>query len=82
MSQHLNPAAGMLIRLDELETDLLDRRARARAENWTGEIEGIDMTLTFLRAKRDDTQLWLRRPAVDLGIPSPTTSSSQGVAAP
>jgi hypothetical protein len=59
----------MLIRLDELEADLLDRRARADAENWAGEIEGIDMTPTFLRAKRDDTQRRLRRPAVDLGLP-------------
>jgi hypothetical protein len=50
----------MLARLDELETDLLDRRTRADAEGWAGEIEGIDMTLTFLRAKRDDTQRRLR----------------------
>jgi site-specific recombinase XerD len=64
---HVNPK--MLARLDELETDLLDRRTRAEAENWAGEIEGIDMTLTFLRAKRDDTQRRLRRPTVDLGIP-------------
>jgi hypothetical protein len=34
----------MLARLDELETDLLDRRIRVEAENWTGEIEGIDVT--------------------------------------
>ena len=60
----------MLVRLDELETDLLDRRNRAETENWAGEIEGIDMTLTFLRAKRDNTQRRLRRPAVALGIPA------------
>jgi hypothetical protein len=65
---HVNP--NMLARLDELVADLLDRRARAEAECWIGEIEGIDMTLTFLRAKRDDTQRQLRRPAVDLGIPA------------
>lgn len=52
---YVNPK--MLNRLDELETDLLDRRARAQAENWIGEIEGIDMTRTFLRAKRDDTHV-------------------------
>ncbi len=67
---HVSPK--MLARLDELETDLLDRRTRAEAENWAGEIEGIDMTLTFLRAKRDDTQRRLRRPAVNLGIPALT----------
>ena len=65
---HVNPK--MLARLDELEADLLDRRTRAEAENWVGEIEGIAMTLTFLRAKRDDTQRRLRRPAVSLGIPN------------
>lgn len=65
---HVNPK--MLARLDELETDLLDRRTRAEAEGWAGEIEGADMTLTFLRAKREDPQRRLRRPAVDLGIPA------------
>ena len=65
---HVNPK--MLARLDELETDLLDRRARAETENWAGEIEGIDMTLTLLRAKREDTQRRLRRPGIDLGIPT------------
>lgn len=72
---HVNPK--MLTRLGELETDLLDRRTRAQTEGWAGEIEGIDMTLTFLRAKREDTERKLRRPAIDLGIPTalrPTTS--------
>ena len=72
---HVNPK--MLARLDELETDLLDRRARAETENWAGEIEGIDMTLIFLRAKRDDTQRRLRRPAVNLGIPALTQTAEQ-----
>jgi hypothetical protein len=60
----------MLARLDELETDLLGRRARAEAENWLGEIEGIDLTLTFLRDKREDTRRRTQRPAVDLGMPA------------
>jgi hypothetical protein len=34
----------MLDRLNELESDLINRRARAEAEGWAGEIEGIDMT--------------------------------------
>ncbi|WP_198943327.1 hypothetical protein [Actinokineospora bangkokensis] len=42
---HVNPK--MLAPLDELGTDLLDRRTRAEAENWAGEVEGIDMTLTY-----------------------------------
>jgi hypothetical protein len=72
---HVNPK--MLARLDELETDLLDRRTRAEAECWAGEVEGVDMTLTFLRAKREDTQRRLRRPAVDLGLPALPRATAQ-----
>jgi site-specific recombinase XerD len=61
---HVSPK--MLARLDE---DLLARRARAEAEHWLGEIEGINLTLDFLRAKREDTRRRTQRPAVDLGIP-------------
>jgi hypothetical protein len=63
---HVNPK--MLPRLDELETDLLTRRGRAESEGWTGEVEGIDLTLTFLRSKREDTRRRMRRPAVGLTI--------------
>lgn len=73
---HVNPK--MLARLDELEADLLDRRERAKTEGWIGEIEGIDLTLTFLRAKRDDTQRRSNRPAVDLGIPLIQIASAKG----
>ncbi|MFE7524586.1 tyrosine-type recombinase/integrase [Kitasatospora sp. NPDC057542] len=65
---HINPK--MLGRLEELETDLLARLRRAQDENWLGEVEGINLTLTFLRAKREETQRRTRRPAVDLGIPT------------
>ena len=47
----INPK--MLPRLNEIEDDLLARRARAERENWLGEVEGIDLTLTFLRQKRE-----------------------------
>jgi hypothetical protein len=40
----INPK--MLPRLDEIEDDLLTRRARAEHEAWLGEVEGIDLTLT------------------------------------
>ena len=61
----------MLPRLDELETDLQERRERAELEGWRGEIEGIDLTLSFLRAKRDDAQRSLRLTRhVDLGMPT------------
>jgi site-specific recombinase XerD len=64
---HINPK--MINRLDELEQDLLARRQHAERENWRGEIEGIDVTLTFLRAKRDEAQRLTSRPLVQLGIP-------------
>jgi hypothetical protein len=41
----------MIGRLDEIETDLHTRRARAETEGWIGELEGIDLTLTFLDGK-------------------------------
>ncbi|MFE2638390.1 tyrosine-type recombinase/integrase [Streptomyces scopuliridis] len=47
----LNISPKMLPRLDEIENDLLSRRGRAEQEGWRGEIEGIDLTLTFLRPK-------------------------------
>jgi hypothetical protein len=46
----------MLPRLDEIEDDLQVRRSRAEHEGWLGEIEGIDVTLSFLRQKRDQTR--------------------------
>lgn len=61
----------MISRLDDLEADLVARRTRAQAEGWAGEIEGLDLTLQLLRAKRDDTHRRTRRPTVDLGIPTP-----------
>lgn len=45
----------MMPRLDEIEEDLLARRARAARENWQGEAEGIDLTLAYLRQKREET---------------------------
>ena len=60
----------MLPRLDELESDLLARRKRALAENWGGEIEGIDLTLTFLRSKRNQAQRALATGPVALGLPA------------
>ncbi|WP_254650539.1 recombinase [Streptomyces sp. GbtcB7] len=61
----------MLPRLDELEKDLVMRRKRAEEEQWLGEIEGIDLTLTFLRTKQAEAIRSRRRTPVDLGIPRP-----------
>jgi hypothetical protein len=40
----------MLSRLNEPEEDLLARRKRAVEEDWRGETDGLDLTLTFLRS--------------------------------
>lgn len=61
----------MIDRLDELEHDLLARRQRAEDENWRGEIEGLDLTLNFLRTKREEAHRLARRPLIQLGIPQP-----------
>jgi site-specific recombinase XerD len=63
----INPK--MLPRLDEIEEDLLARRARAAHEAWLGEVEGIDLTLTYLRQKRDETKRLACIAPVNLGMP-------------
>jgi hypothetical protein len=64
----------MLPRLDELAADLVQRRSHAADNGWKGEIEGIDLTLTFLRSKRTQTHR-----AVSLGMPTlPNQSTQQG----
>ncbi|MFI9591154.1 tyrosine-type recombinase/integrase [Nonomuraea sp. NPDC052265] len=65
---NINPK--MLPRLDEIEDDLQARRSRAQHEGWLGEVEGIDLTLTFLRQKRDQTRRLARIAPVNLGIPT------------
>ncbi|MFE2912434.1 tyrosine-type recombinase/integrase [Kitasatospora indigofera] len=60
----------MLPRLAEIEKDLLLRRKRAEEEQWLGEIEGIDLTLTFVRTKQADAaRLTRRTTSVSLGMP-------------
>jgi hypothetical protein len=51
---HVSPT--MIGRLDELEADLIARRGRAQREGWLGEIEGLDLTLSHLRGKREQTR--------------------------
>ena len=63
----INPK--MLPRLDELEEDLIARRQRAVQEDWRGEIEGLDLTLTFLRSKREQARRFQRSGPVSLGMP-------------
>lgn len=65
----LNVDPKMLHRLDELEVDLIARRQRADDEGWQGEIEGIELTLGFLRGKRDGVTRRVSR-SCDLGMPT------------
>ena len=64
----------VLPRLDELETDLHLRRDRALSEGWLGEIEGIDLTLTFLLQKREQAQRHRSSPVL---LGPPTTRGAQ-----
>ncbi|MGW9028293.1 tyrosine-type recombinase/integrase [Streptomyces sp. NPDC055722] len=67
----------MLPRLAEIEKDLLLRRKRAQEEHWLGEVEGIDSTLTFLRAKQAEAARLVKRPVTELGIPRPRPEETQ-----
>jgi len=58
---HVNPK--MLARLDELETDLVDRRTRAQAEGWADD-----------RGSRHDPH-----PSSEPNVTTPTTASSAGL---
>jgi hypothetical protein len=49
-------------------------RERALTENWLGEIDGLNLTLTFLRSKRRQAQrgaVLHRDGHADLGMPTP-----------
>jgi site-specific recombinase XerD len=72
----INPR--MLPRLDELEQDLLARRQRAIDEGWRGEVEGLELTLTFLRGKRAQAQRAAAAGPVSLGIPTPRHPPAPG----
>ncbi|UIX34345.1 tyrosine-type recombinase/integrase [Streptomyces sp. GQFP] len=65
----------MIPRLDEIEIDLQQRRERAEREGWRGEIEGIDLTMSFLQAKRIEALRSQRLGQhVDLGLPNPAAA--------
>ncbi|MFF4392178.1 recombinase [Streptomyces sp. NPDC001552] len=69
----------MAFRLEEIEIDLIARRARAEAEGWLGEIEGIDLTLMLLRQKQAEAVRLTGMPrTVDLGIPALVPRGRQG----
>ncbi|MEU8466294.1 recombinase [Streptomyces sp. NPDC029003] len=60
----------MLPRLDELKDDLVARRQHPIAQGWKGEVEGIELTLTFLRSERAQVHRSQQLRPVNLGIPS------------
>jgi hypothetical protein len=62
--------AGMIARLDEINTDLIARRELAQTKGWLGELEGIDLTLQFLEEKRADAQRSANRGPTNLGMPA------------
>ena len=59
----LQVGADMLPRLNEIEIeiDLRARHRRATAENWLGEVDGIEHTLTLLHVKQTDARRRLQR---------------------
>ncbi|MFG3490056.1 recombinase [Streptomyces sp. NPDC047972] len=65
-------------RLAEIEKDLVLRRKRAEEEQWLGEAEGIDLTLTFVHTKQADAARLAQRSPVALGIPTTRPSSATG----
>lgn len=64
----INPK--MIPRLDELEVDLLARRQRAITEDWPGEVEGLDLILSFLRSKREQARRAAAAGPIQLGMPA------------
>jgi hypothetical protein len=52
------------------------RRKRAEEERWLGEIEGIDMPLTFVRSKQAEVARRNSRPPVALGFPTPRPTAN------
>jgi hypothetical protein len=72
---HIDPK--MLDRLAEIELDLHARRQRAQTEGWIGEIEGLDLTLTFLRSEREEANRLRRRSPISLGMPALPTSRTR-----
>lgn len=50
---------------DGSEADLIARRGRAHREGWLGEIEGLGLTLSHLRGKREQTRRLARAAGLD-----------------
>jgi hypothetical protein len=71
---HIEPQ--MVPRLDQIEADLIARRGRAEIEGWRGEIEGIEITLDHLRAKRERAD----RLARSVALPMPVVRERLGAA--
>ena len=68
----------MLHRLDELETDLLSRRADAERRGWLGETDGIDVTLEHLRRQRERNRSRPAPTVIQLGMPALASNAETG----
>jgi hypothetical protein len=73
---HVDPK--MLPRLVVLERDLRDRRRRAEHEGWTGEIEGIDLTLCLLAEKKASAERAGRTQPAKALLGIPVTRRAEG----
>ncbi|MDH2426433.1 hypothetical protein [Sphaerisporangium sp. TRM90804] len=62
----------MLSRVEELEGDLQQRRDRAVAEGWLGEVKGVELTLRFRDKQRQARRLSKMTTEVDLVMPTRT----------
>jgi hypothetical protein len=76
----LRPDPAARSRLAEITRNLADRIAEARINGWTGEVEGLQVSLTADRAKLSTLDRTARNAAsgvTDLGMPTPA-GSAQG----
>ena len=71
--EHRQPTSGEWTgfeeHFDKRKVDLVERRATAVANGWQGEIEGVDLTPSFLRNKRNQTRRSVGMPRIPRGHP-------------
>ena len=58
-------------RIAEIRDNLIARIAEAEREGWTGEVEGLQISLAGAEGKLAQIDRRHSRPVVDLGIPAP-----------
>ena len=58
-------------RIAEIRDNLIARITEAEREGWTGEVEGLQISLAGAEDKLTQIDRRNSRPAVDLGLPAP-----------